>query len=172
MNLLDSANITEDEMSSTANPNPTAAFVAYAEAFEVGYASRDWKPVDDLMTDDVVWSLENMPEPMGGTHVGRSDVIDAIRESTETFDRRFDRREPRILEGPLEIPGGIHMTWAVTYERDGLEPFVLLGEEWDLFRDGKLSLHREKFHNLGEAFAFLAKHADALLPVASSRSPR
>jgi ketosteroid isomerase-like protein len=152
---------------STSSPNPTAAFVAYAEAFETGYALRDWKPVDELVTDDVVWSLENMPPPLGGTHVGRTNVIAAIRDSTEHFDRRFDRREPRILEGPREIPGGIHMTWEVTYSRDGLEPFVLRGEEWDLFRDGRLSLHRENIHNMDEALAYLGRHADALLPVAS-----
>jgi hypothetical protein len=155
-------------MNSNASQNPTAAFIAYAEAFEVGFASRDWKPVDDLMTDDVVWSLENMPEPLGGTHVGRGDVLDAIRVSTDSFDRRFDRREPRIVEGPREIPGGIHITWAVTYERDGLEPFVLLGEEWDLFRDGKLSLHRENIHNMGDALAFMAMHDGALRPAAGS----
>jgi hypothetical protein len=156
---------------STTPTDPTAAFLAYAEAFEAGYASRDWKHVDERVTDDVVWSLDNLPPPMGGTHVGRKNVLEAIRQSTERFDRRFDHREPRILEGPREIPGGIHMTWAVTYRREGLEPFVLLGEEWDLFRDGRLSLHRESIHNMDEAWAYLGRHAASLLQGAPKQSP-
>ncbi|HEY2774173.1 MAG TPA: hypothetical protein VGK20_08995 [Candidatus Binatia bacterium] len=150
----------------TAERPSTPAFLEYAEAFERGFASRDWLPVDQLMTDDIVWSMAGIPAPVGGTHVGRSDAIAAIRTSTDNFDRRFDRREPRIVDGPLEIPGGIHMTWAVTYVREGLPPFVLLGEEWDFFRDGKLELHRERIHNIEEAWAFMGRHADALLHAA------
>ncbi|HXC53536.1 MAG TPA: hypothetical protein VN634_21800 [Candidatus Limnocylindrales bacterium] len=149
------------------NPQDSSqAFAAFAEAFEVGFASRDWTPVDRMMTDDVVWSLAELPPPVGGTHVGRQQAIDAIRLSTDTFDRRFDRREPVITDGPREIPGGIHMTWAVTYTRDGLPPFVLLGEEWDLFRDGKLEVHRERVHNLAEMWTYVANHNDRLAPVA------
>ncbi len=58
------------------------------------------------------------------------------------------------------------MTWAVTYSRDGIEPFVLLGEEWDFFRDGKLSLHRESLHNIDAMWEYLGRHAEQLLPVA------
>jgi hypothetical protein len=145
---------------------PTHAFFQYAEAFEQGFASRDWSHVERLMTDDVIWSVADTTPPVGGTCVGRGDAIDAIRTSTDTFDRRFDRREPRIVEGPREIPGGIHMTWEVTYVREGLPPFVLLGEEWDLFRDGKLEVHRERIHNLEEAFTFIVSHDAALAPPA------
>jgi len=150
------------------SPSQVPAFLVFAEAFEVGFASRDWKPVDDVMTDDVVWSVPSIAPPLGGTHVGRRDAIDAIRTLVDSFDRRFDRREPKILVGPREIPGGIHMTWAVTYSRDGIEPFVLLGEEWDLFRDGKLELHRESLHNLDEMWAYLGRHDADLAPI----SPR
>lgn len=145
--------------------NTQEAFVAFAEAFEVGFASRDWSPVDSLMADDVVWSLADLPEPVGGTHIGRRRAIDAIRLSTDTFDRRFDRREPKITDGPREIPGGIHMKWAVTYTRDGLPPFVLLGEEWDLFKDGRLEVHRERVHNLEEMWTYLAAHDAKLAPI-------
>ena len=144
---------------------PTAAFLNYAEAFEVGFASRDWTHVDRVMTDDVIWSVADTEAPVGGTHVGRAPSLDAIRVSTDNFDRRFDRREPRVVEGPREIPGGIHMTWEVTYSREGLAPFVLVGEEWDFFRDGKLELHRERIHNMEAALAFVAENNAALVPV-------
>jgi hypothetical protein len=143
----------------------TQAFYAYAMAFEQGFASRDWKAtVAPRMTDDTVWIVEGAPPPAGGLSQGLEPVLDAIRKSCDSFDRRFDVRDPHIVEGPTPIPGGIHMTWIVTYRRDGLPDFVLRGEEWDFFRDGKLELHREKLHNVDEAMAFVTRHADALLP--------
>jgi hypothetical protein len=44
---------------------------------------------------------------------------------------------------------------------------VLRGEEWDLFLDGKLVLHREVIHNAAETTTYLAKHGAKLLPARS-----
>jgi ketosteroid isomerase-like protein len=135
------------------------AFQKYAMAFEAGYASGDWKgTVGPCLADDVLWTAPGAPPPFGGVHHGHDAVLDQIRATTEAFDRRFDAREPRIVEGPTEIPGGIHMSWAVTYRRDGCPPLELLGEEWDFFHDGKLELHRERIWNLEESAAYLRKH--------------
>ena len=41
--------------------------------------------------------------------------------------------------------------------RDGLPAFTLLGEEWDLFRDGKLAMHYERIHNGAEAMKFVMR---------------
>ncbi len=141
------------------------AFMIYAEAFEVGFASRDWQIVDDLMADDVTWTLEGLPKPMGGTEVGRKAVIAKIRESVDSFDRRFDLRKPEMTSPPTAIPSGIHLPWQVTYTRHGLPPFILRGEEWDLFCDGKMTMHYERFHNTEEMDCYLQRHAGALLPV-------
>jgi hypothetical protein len=141
------------------------AFQAYAMAFEAGYASGDWKgTVGPCMDDDVVWSVAGVAPPFGGVWQGRDDVLGAIQFSTDHFDHRFDAREPRILEGPTAFPGGIYMRWAVTYRREGLPPFELLGEEWDFFRDGKLELHRERFANPDETLAYLKRHGSELRP--------
>ena len=142
-----------------------AAFLAYAESFEKSIATDDWSHVDRQTHDQIVWNVAGSP-PIGGVYAGREATMGAIRASVAAFDRRFDAREPRILVGPTPIPGGIHMTWAVTYRREGLPDFVLKGEEWDLFRDGKLILHREVIHNEAELFAYLAKHAAKLRPAA------
>lgn len=138
-------------------------FDTYAEAFEVGVATRDWSGVAGLMADDVVWTLE-LPPPLGGTHVGRDNVIAAIRRSVDHFDRRFDLRHPQTTKPPAEIPSGVYLPWRVTYSRQGLPDFALIGEEWDLFRDGKMTLHYERFHNPGEMGAFLTRYHDQLLP--------
>ncbi|MGH7288655.1 MAG: hypothetical protein ACREI8_11625 [Myxococcota bacterium] len=139
------------------------AFHTYATAFEVGFASRDWKAtVGPRMTADVVWSVAGAPPPFGGVWQGHDDVLGAILYSTDHFDRRFDAREPRIVDGPTEIPGGIHLRWVVTYRRAGLPPFELQGEEWDLFRDGKLEFHHERITNPADTLAYLGQHGEKL----------
>ena len=140
------------------------AFQEYALAFEKSYASDDWSDVAACLASDVVWALGGAPPPIGGAWQGPEAVLGAIRASVGSFDRRFDAREPRILEGPTGIPGGVHLSWVVTYRREGLPPFDLLGEEWDFFRDGKLEFHRERISNAAEVFDFLTRHGDRLLP--------
>ena len=144
--------------------NPLKSFEIYAEAFEVGYESRDWQVVADLMAEDVSWTYE-IPPPIGGTRVGRDQVIEAIRHSVDTLDRRFDLRAPEVRSAPTAFPGGIYVPWRVSYTRHGLPPAILVGEEWDLFRDGKMVMHYERFWNLGEFDDFLKRHHSALLPV-------
>ena len=144
-----------------------AAFLAYAMAFEKSYAEDDWSHVDRLSHDDIVWSAAGAPPPFGGVWSGRKDTLRQIEVSVGGFDRRFDQREPRVLEGPTPIPGGIHMTWVVAYRREGLPALELKGEEWDLFQDGKLVLHHEVIHNVEETMAYLAKHAARLRPARS-----
>lgn len=144
--------------------DPVADFGRFALAFEQSFSSEDWTPVAEHVTDDLVWIVRGPHEPLAGTFVGRDAAIAAVDESCAAFDRRFDRRDPKILVGPTPIPGGVHLTWEVTYSRAGVEPFVLRGEEWDFFRDGKLELHRECIHNTGELYDYLARHGGALRP--------
>jgi hypothetical protein len=141
-----------------------ADFGRFALAFEQSFANDDWSAVAEHVTDDLVWIVRGPHEPLSGAFVGRDAAIAAVDESCAAFDRRFDRREPRILAGPTPIPGGVHLTWEVTYSRDGVDPFVLRGEEWDFFRDGRLELHRERIHNTAELYDYLAKHGAALRP--------
>ena len=142
----------------------TEAFFHFALAFEKGFAEDVWSVLEPTLADDVLWIVADMPEPIGGVHSGARATLAAIAQSCAAFDRRFDAREPRILEGPTPIPGGVHLTWVVSYRRAGLPDFELRGEEWDFFRDGKLELHRERMENLADGLEFIRKHDEALLP--------
>jgi hypothetical protein len=139
------------------------SFVDYATAFEVGYAKNDWAVVDALLTDDIVWAVAGTKSKVGGAFEGRADVIEAIAYSTNTYDRRFQKRTP-FSESQLVIPHGVYFPFTVTYTSEGLPPFVLHGEEWDLFRDGKLSMHYEILHNADALEAFIAEHEVKLEP--------
>lgn len=140
------------------------AFVDYASAFERAYAANDWTLVAPLLDENVSWVIDNAPQPIGGAYAGRGAALAAMARSCNHFDRRFDRRLPRIVEGPVAIPGGIYMRWLVDYCRDGLPILELQGEEWDFFCDGQLVHHRETFANLDEVQAYLRQHEAALLP--------
>ncbi len=143
--------------------DPMNSFEQYAAAFEVGYDTEDWGVVDALMTDDIVWSVGGLPEPVGGVNLGRRAAIAAINRSVRAWDRRFDVRTLGPVD-PVAIPGGIYMAWQVTFSREGLPAFVAHGEEWDLFRDGKLAVHHERTANSEEIYEFLAVHGAGLLP--------
>jgi hypothetical protein len=145
------------------NENLTA-FVKYAAAFEEGFAADDWRLVDVLFDDHITWAVGGLPSPEPFLAQERANVSAIIKQSVDTFDRRFDRREPMAVKGPVPIPGGIHLEWRVTYTRADLPPFELRGEEWDLFRNGKLAMHYEHIHNGADALAFIARHDAALRP--------
>jgi hypothetical protein len=143
---------------------PVPDFFRFALAFEDAFAARDWSRLANHVADDVVWIVDEAPAEIGGLARGRDACLSAIAASCDAFDHRFDTREPRILDGPTPIPGGVHLRWVVTYSRAGLPPFHLRGEEWDFFVDGRLELHRERIANLADAFAFAARHEASLRP--------
>ena len=148
------------------SPNPMQSFFDYAAAFEAAYSADDWQLVAPHLTDDIVSVVEDVPQPVGGRHEGRDAVLDAFRTSCASFDRRFDVREPRLVEGPLRLgDDGVYFTYVVTYRREGLPPCELHGEEWDHFRDGMLVRDRERFTRVDEVLAVIAQHDAALRPL-------
>jgi len=145
--------------------NSIASFMAYAQAFEIGFATRNWQVVGDLFADNITWITDGPKAPVGGTHVGREAVVEGIRQSVDGLDRRFDIRKPEATSPPVSFASGIYLPWKITYTRSGLPPFTLIGEEWDIFCDGKMVLHYERFQNFGEMSAFMENHNDSLLPL-------
>ena len=146
--------------------DPVQSFIAYAAAFEEAFAANDWHLVEPYLTPDAVSVVEDVPPPIGGRFAGRDAVLAAFKDSCASFDRRFDTREPKIVEGPLRLgDDGVYFTYVVTYRRTGLPPVELHGEEWDYFRDGQLVRHRERFSHVDEMLSFLAAHDAELKPV-------
>jgi hypothetical protein len=140
------------------------AFVRYAETFERAYAADDWSLLAGCIDERAVWTVSDAEPPIGGSFVGRDAVLGAIARSVSFFDRRFDQRLPRATEGPIPIPGGIYLGWAVVYRRSGLPDVELRGSEWDFFRDGKLLMHWETFANAAEVLDYLRTHEARLVP--------
>jgi len=136
-------------------------FHAYAAAFESAYASDDWHGLESYFTEDATSELN------GARVVGRAAVIASFREGVAMFDRRFDARSMRITTGPTVEDGRVHMIATVRYERAGLPPLAVVGEEWFRFEGDRITEHVDVVVNVADVMAYLAQHGNALRPLAA-----
>jgi hypothetical protein len=137
-------------------------FRGFADAFETAYATDDWTVLEPFLTEDVASELN------GARVEGRGAVVASFRASCNAFDRRFDRRAMRIIEGPELQDGVVRIKTVNRYERAGLAPLELLGEEWFHFDGDRISRHVDQVLNGAEVMGFLAQHGAALRPFVES----
>jgi len=137
-------------------------FHAYAAAFETAFASDDWSVLEPFFTEDAGNELN------GGRVEGRSAILRAFRDSVTMFDRRFDRRALRFVDGPAVEDGVVHLKAAVRYERRGLPALEVLGEEWFHFVGDRIQRHVDQVLNLDAVMTYVAEHNDALRPLSAA----
>jgi hypothetical protein len=134
-------------------------FRAYAAAFETAYATNDWRVLEPHFT------VEATSELNGNLVAGRDAVIASLRDGVAMFDRRFDSRTHRIIEGPEIQDGRVHIKTSGLYERAGIEPLELIGEEWFDFDGDRIARHVDNVVNFMEVMTYLGNHAGDLLPM-------
>jgi hypothetical protein len=135
-------------------------FAAYAAAFETAYATDDWSVLEPFFTEDATTELN------GARVDGRPGVLRSFQEAVAMFDRRFDSRTMRFVEGPEISDGVVRIKTLGRYERAGLEPLELIGEEWFHFEGDRIQRHIDHVLNVAEVMAYLASHGEALRPLA------
>ena len=137
-------------------------FDAYAAAFEAAFDSNDWTVLEPFFTEDASSELN-------GTRVeGRSAVLQSFHDSVTMFDRRFDGRALRFVEGPVVEDGVVRLKAVTRYERRGLPTLEVVGEEWFHFAGDRIQRHLDQVLNLDEVMGYLALHGDALRPLAAT----
>ena len=120
----------------------TQRFMQYAAAFEESYVDDDWSRIGKFFTDDGVYATVG-PPPFGNRADGRAAVLAGFKQALDAFDRRFDKREVALVEGPIERDAHtLWFKWTGTYQRAGLPDLVMEGEETAVF-DGDLIKHLE-----------------------------
>lgn len=134
-------------------------FHAYAAAFETAYETGDWSVLVPHFTADATSELNGNPT------TGCDAVIASLRNGVAMFDRRFDSRAHRLVEGPEMQDGRVHIKTAGRYERAGLEPLELIGEEWFTFDGDRIARHVDNVVNVVDVMTYLGQHNDALLPI-------
>jgi hypothetical protein len=124
--------------------DPIERFGAYAAAFEVAFEKDDWAAVEPYFGDDAVYEILGGP-PFAGKWQGRRAVLEQLKASVDTFDRRFEGREPEILEGPELRDGAVWFRWRNTYRVAGAPPFVMEGEETARFQGDRIARLEDRF---------------------------
>jgi len=111
-------------------------FMEYAGAFELTYGDNDWSRLHDYFAADAVYAVES--DSFACKLEGPQAIFTGINKSLDGFDRKFTARKIDLTSVP-EIEGDeIRLGWKVTYEKDGLTPYVLLGRSRVRYRDGKI----------------------------------
>ena len=113
-------------------------FEAYAEAFETAYASDDFSILEPFFTEDAVYETLADP-PLGSRQEGRNAITAFMKASVASFDRRFQKRELTLLEGPELRDDAVWIKWCAHYESEGLPPLSLEGEETATFEGDRIS---------------------------------
>ena len=132
-------------------------FNEYAEAFEETLLDDDWTRLERYFSPDAVY------RPGDGTEaVGRESVLQTLRESVNSLDRRFYSRE--FLEEPKLSEDGDTVTFAfaVKYAKAGLPDLTISGTETANFANGVIE-RMEDFLDDGAAVEdWLEKHQESL----------
>jgi hypothetical protein len=134
-------------------------FHAYAAAFETAYETDDWPILAPYFTADATSELN-------GTIVkGRDAVLASFRDAVAMFDRRFDSRLLRLVAEPEMREERVYIKAAARYDRAGLDPLELIGEEWFAFEGDRIARHVDHVLNGKEVMTYLAAHAADLRPI-------
>ena len=112
-------------------------FLAYAGDFEKTYADDQWERLGQYFHDDSTYEVKANAIPC--LLEGPNAIFSGIKKSLDGFDRKFDKRELALVDEPVIEGNEICANWAVTYRKDDLAPYILLGQSVATYRDGKIA---------------------------------
>ena len=138
-------------------------FNAYAEAFEVAYESDDFSVLEPFFTEDAVYETLADP-PLGSLQESRDAIFAFMKSSVAGFDRRFEKRELVLLEGPEVRGNSVWMKWCAKYQSEGVPPLALEGEETATFEGDRICRLEDRWSpDAGKAVVeYMETHGDAL----------
>ena len=105
--------------------DPADTFLRYAADFEKCFADDDWSRLDRHFTAETVYRVES--DRFGCVLTGPRAIGAGMKKSLDGMDRRFDKREIRVTEGPAIEGDTLRVGWTVTYTTGDHPPFVLPG---------------------------------------------
>jgi hypothetical protein len=105
-------------------------FFDYVEAFERVVHDDDWSKLEEYFAPDAVYLTGD-----GGEYRGRDAIFAHMKESLDTFDRRFETRRGELVSDPVVAGSRVTIHWKVQYTKEGLPDLVLIGTEVATFVD-------------------------------------
>ena len=89
-------------------------FARYALRFERAFKSDDWGPVEACFHPDARYVLEGTGlSSYDGEQRGRDEIVRHFQRMLNEYDRKFDRRIPRITSWPRVRGGVLELRWSV-----------------------------------------------------------
>ena len=111
-------------------------FMKYAAAFEKTLVDDDWTRIRPFFANNAVYEVK--ARSFGCRLEGPEAIFRGMKKSLDGFDRKFSGRDIQVLDGPHVEGDQMSMSWAVTYRKEGVTPFVLRGRSAVLYVDGKI----------------------------------
>ena len=124
--------------------DPIERFQQYADAFEDFFEKDDTSILEPFFTEDAVYETLADP-PLGERLEGRAAVLTHMKKSLDSFDRRFERRELEMLEGPENRDGTVWLRWRGRYHVSGAPPLEIEGEETATFEGDRIRRLEDSF---------------------------
>jgi ketosteroid isomerase-like protein len=141
------------------NTSNLERFTEYADAFEETLLDDDWARLEQYFSPDAVY----LPGD-GRKAVGRESVLQTLRDSVNSLDRKFDSRE--FIEEPRLSEAGDTVTFAfaVKYAKHGLPDLPISGTETATFANGAIERMEDFLDESAAAAlaAWLEKHQESL----------
>src|SRR5262245_10635114 len=138
-------------------------FVAYAAAFETAFMTDDWSVVEPYFTEDPVYTGPLEP-PLGGRFLGRGSILAYFKDVLDRLDRRFETREPALLEGPRVEGRAVWVRGRVIYRASGVPDAVVEVEETAQFEGDQICQLEDRYDPAMQdrIAAYLAAHGKKL----------
>jgi limonene-1,2-epoxide hydrolase len=134
-------------------------FFEYAQAFEKTFKDDDWSRLERYFTPDAIYLPGNGQEMRG-----RENVLAYLKQSLDTFDRRFDSRRVSLLADPVVTSSQVTIQWQAAYEKQGMPDVVLTGVEEATFEGDAISRLEDTLDDgVAEALeTWTSEHGDSL----------
>lgn len=120
-------------------------FARYALRFERAYKSDDWGPVRACFHPDAIYAITGSGTALDGEVRGRDEIARHFKRILDDFDRRCDKRIPRITSWPRLRDRELSFDWSARYVRRG-DSVVVTGTSRCRFTDGLIRDLRDEMH--------------------------
>lgn len=112
-------------------------FARYALRFERAFRSDDWGLVQPCFHPDARYLIEGTGTAYDAETRGAGAIMELFRRMLNDWDRKCDRRSPRITSWPRVEDGELSFRWSVRYTLRG-DSSIITGVSRCRFEDGKI----------------------------------
>jgi hypothetical protein len=112
-------------------------FFIYALKFERAYKTNNWNVVRNCFDVNAFYAVE-APEPFGGKFVGIENILNGFEKSVNDFDKKFEKRSPRLTKFPRVDGDTVYFNWSVKYTVIGAPNVMMKGSSEAAFLKGKI----------------------------------